>query len=223
MSNVFDKVWHHGLITKLRNLGINNNVTRILIDFLNNRTFKVKIANATSSEREIKAGVPQGSVLGPMLYNICTHDIPKNPATDMALYADDIAITALDRNLKKLRVAAQNALNNINAWSKKWRIAINAQKSTAVIYTMKKKYKFQPLTLQDNGIPCKQEAKHLGIKRLTWRSHIYSAKSKGNALIKLLYPMLKRKSLGLRTKRLLFTTYIQPTILYGSILWRLAA
>lgn len=78
VSKAFDKVWHGGLIHKITMAGISTNLVKIIHSFLQNRNFAVKLEDTFSSTRPILSGVPQGSVLGPILYNLYTHDIPKN-------------------------------------------------------------------------------------------------------------------------------------------------
>ena len=76
ISKAFDKVWHDGLVFKLSKLGIPTYILKYIIDFLSNRSFRVKVSNSYSNFYPIKCSVPQGSVLGPLLFLVYINDIP---------------------------------------------------------------------------------------------------------------------------------------------------
>ena len=78
ISNAFDKVWHAGLIYKLRQNGIRGDLINILNDFLTNRKQRVVLNDQCSSWVDIRAGVPQGSILGPLLFLIYVSDLPNS-------------------------------------------------------------------------------------------------------------------------------------------------
>lgn len=99
----------------------------IIFSFLQNRTFAVKINTTLSETKPIRAGVPQGSILGPLLFNIYTSDIPKIPAT-LATFADDTAIITQNTNLETATDHLQNATDTLNKWLKDWNITLNPSK-----------------------------------------------------------------------------------------------
>ncbi|XP_052738072.1 cell adhesion molecule Dscam2-like [Bicyclus anynana] len=107
MEKAFDRVWHEGLIHKLRHTSNSPKIVRIIKSFLSNRRFKVKVQEELSQEHPATAGVPQGSCLSPALYSLFTDDIPTLPGVTLALYADDAAYvaTSLDTEyaIKKLQ------------------------------------------------------------------------------------------------------------------------
>jgi hypothetical protein len=94
ISQAFDKVWHTGLLYKLQ-LSFPLNYFILLKSYLTNRHFRVKVDNEFSDLLPIHAGVPQGSVLGPLLY---TSDLPSSPDTTTATFADDTAVLVIDPN-----------------------------------------------------------------------------------------------------------------------------
>ena len=95
MSKAFDKVWHEGLIYKLRSYGVQSKLIDLLKDYVSNRKQRVIINGASSSWRPIKSGVPQGSVLGPLLFLEFINDLPEYLICNPKLFADDISLNAI--------------------------------------------------------------------------------------------------------------------------------
>jgi hypothetical protein len=94
LEKAFDSMWINGLIKKMNDGGVDPNFTKLTHSYLSKRTIKVKVNSTVSTPRTIDSGVPQGSVLGPILFNLYTHDIPDFQNTKTALYADDMATYA---------------------------------------------------------------------------------------------------------------------------------
>ena len=88
ISKAFDKVWHQGLLYKLKQNGISGNLLETLADFLNDRKQRVVLNGQNSSWANIEAGVPQGSILGPLLFLIYINDLPDNLSTNVKLFLD---------------------------------------------------------------------------------------------------------------------------------------
>ena len=89
ISKAFDKVWHEGLIFKLKQNGISGDLLQILSDFLSNRKQRVVRNGQNSSWTNVQAGVPQGSILGPFLFLIYINDLPDNLFSNVKLFPDD--------------------------------------------------------------------------------------------------------------------------------------
>ena len=102
VAQAFDKVWHLGLLYKIRTL-LPYNHFNLIKSYLQQRKFRVRFNNSYSSYRVIRAGVPQGSVLGPFLYNIFTSDIPKPKKGFIGTFADDTALAERDKDLATAR------------------------------------------------------------------------------------------------------------------------
>ncbi|KAH1016999.1 hypothetical protein HUJ05_007737 [Dendroctonus ponderosae] len=92
VERAFDRFWHDGLICKLVDSGISKRMCQLMDSYIRRRTFQIKIDHFKSSGRTPEAGVPQGAVLSPLLYNIYTHDIPRAARASIALYVDDTAM-----------------------------------------------------------------------------------------------------------------------------------
>ncbi|GFW52293.1 probable RNA-directed DNA polymerase from transposon BS [Trichonephila clavipes] len=92
IAKAFDKIWHNGLLSKMMRLGFSDQLIKIIHSYLNSREFRVRVENSLSTPRPILSGVPQGSLLGPKLFNLYINDIPKAVGVHLAMYADDTAI-----------------------------------------------------------------------------------------------------------------------------------
>ena len=89
ISKAFDKVWHDGVIFKLEQNGISGDLLNIFIDFLSNRKQKVVLNGQVSAWASVNAGVPQGSILGPLLFLIYINDLSDNLPSNVKLFGDD--------------------------------------------------------------------------------------------------------------------------------------
>ena len=99
ISKAFEKVWHQGLHYKLRQNGISAELLNILTDFIDNRTGRVILNDQYSSRAKVEAGVPQGSILGPLLFLIYINDLSDNLASNPKLFADDTLLFSVIKNV----------------------------------------------------------------------------------------------------------------------------
>ena len=110
----FDKVWHEGLIFKLEQNEISGKLLRLVKDFLSNRKQRVVLNGQCSSWMDVQAGVPQGSILGSLLFLIYINDLPDNLVSNPMLFADDTSLfsTVTDPNVTANQI--NNDLHNIS-------------------------------------------------------------------------------------------------------------
>jgi hypothetical protein len=132
ISWAFDKVWHTALLYKLRQ-SLPLNYFLLFESYLNYRRFRVKVGNEYSDLLPVHAGVPQGSVLGPLLYLLYTSDLPSSPDITTATFADDTAILALDPNPAIASLKLQKILDAIQHCLSLWRLKANGSKSLSPI------------------------------------------------------------------------------------------
>lgn len=216
-SRAFDRLWVSGLIFKLIRLKIPSALIQLIHSYLRSRSFRVRINTSTlSNSTPIQAGVPQGSKLGPILFNLFVNDIPLGFQTTLALFADDTAIIARNHNALYMQKALQRHILLLEKWFSRWRVKLNTNKTQAVFFS------FQhtpppPVTLYGQPIPFGSEAKYLGVtldSRLTFRPHIenvvrkyYFKRSKINFLL--------HSQIDLPCKLKLFKSFLRPTLLYA--------
>ncbi|GFV56541.1 probable RNA-directed DNA polymerase from transposon BS [Trichonephila clavipes] len=135
IAKAFDKIWHDGLISKMMRLGFSDQILKIIHSYLNSREFRVRVENCLSSPRPVKSGIPQGSVLGPRLFNLYINDIPKADNVHLAMYADDTAIISQHTYNFKIIERLQNYITRLQLWLVAWKFKVNASKSASFLFT----------------------------------------------------------------------------------------
>lgn len=229
LTKAFDTIWHDALIYKLILLKYPKNLILLIRNYLSNRSFQVKLQNTFSNSQKLTTGVPQGGVLSPQLYNIYTHDIPTDPNTDIALFADDTAIITTSSQTAQANKYTQQHLNKLQMYYQKWKLLPNPEKSTITYFGNRRKSKNHQSTpsLNNLNIPETPDPKYLGViidKKLTFKKHISSALCKARITKTKLYPLLGPHSkLNTHLKTQIYKSYILPILTYGSQVTELAA
>ncbi|GFW61168.1 RNA-directed DNA polymerase from mobile element jockey [Trichonephila clavipes] len=226
IQKAFDRVWVSGLIFKL----ITNNFPPALIHLINsylvNRTFQVRVNDTLSNSLSINYGVPQGSLLGPLLFNIYIKDIPTHSQTSTNIYADDTVTLATYKNHKTIKIALNNHLKLLETFFDTWKIKINGDKTIAVLFTNRKTQPTPP-TLYSTQLQWSQNTKYLGLtldKKLTWKQHIIQTRDKFRRAQRAIFPLIGRNSeLNMYNELLLYTAVLRPNLTYGSPVWGYAA
>lgn len=176
-----------------------------------------------SSNRNILAGVPQGSVLGPLLYLLFTSDIPlAKKRSILGKFADDTTYLSSHRNQFIAVRSLEENLKEVETWKDRKDINMNCEKTIFIIFTNKK---IRKITLKfcNTPIPLSNVAKYLGITldtKLKWKHHIKLKKKECNFKVYRLNWLLgKKSSLSLDNKLLLYKQIIRPTWAYGCQIW----
>jgi len=186
----------------------------------------VKQQDEYTTLHPIKIGVPQGSVLGPILYLLYTADLPSTDNTEVATFADDTAIMAMHSDPRKATDNLQTNLNKIEIWLKQWRLRVNESKSTHVTFTLRHG-ECPPATLNGIQLNQAQDTKYLGIyldRRLTWQKHIFIKRKQLGIKFRQVYWLIGRNSeLTLDNKLLVYKSILKPLWTYGIQLWGTAS
>ncbi|GBO08824.1 RNA-directed DNA polymerase from mobile element jockey [Araneus ventricosus] len=203
------------------------NLVQLLNSYLDDRKFVVRIGNSSSESKTMKAGIPQGGKISPVLYSIYVNDIPTTHKTLLGMYADDTTILARNKNPKYTAAAINQHLQKLDDWFVKWKIALNVSKTEAVYFAKGEKKHKPVIKIKNKIIPWSQQAKYLGIildNKLTWQSHISSIKTKFRNVTRKLYPLIARDSdMKRKYKILIYTAILRPIITYGCPIWGSAA
>ena len=136
-SKAFDQVWREKLLLSLHHIGIPLQYIRWLYQFLRNRYGKVKFNGSMSKNTQLHQGVPQGSVLSPILFILYINTLALQlPDINInALFADDVTILAVRRTLEEAEHDAQKSVDIVVKWAKEWKLKLNATKSEVSFFS----------------------------------------------------------------------------------------
>ena len=223
VSKAFDKVYHRGLLFKLKQLGISGKLLGLLESYLENRKHRVVINGSTSDWMTFNAGVPQGSILGPLLFLVYINDLVDNIESNIYLFADDTSILhELDNNdLTTSFQLINRDLQKIFDWSTQWRVQFNALKSSYIVFSKRQHRDQWPnVTMGNSNILECQTHCHLGVhlnNTMTWNTHIDSIAKKASKRVfsmKRLSKLVPRKSLIN-----IYKTLIRPIMEYACVVF----
>lgn len=225
VKQAFDRMWIQGLLHKVSEY-LPRAYVKLLRSYLTDRTFEVHHGEAASTSKPISAGVPQGSVLGPLLYVLYTADIPMTKSTDLATFADDTALITSHENHDTATTQLQRAVSKVAEWMRKWKIQINTEKSVYVMFTLRN---CPPtiITVNHTNLLPTPHAKYLGLtldSKLNWRTHILKKREELKIRFRDLFWMFQASNkLSLSNKRLLYVTILRPLWSYAAPIWGIAA
>ncbi len=210
IKGAFDTVWHQGLLYKLKRLGLPNYLGLWIENYLTDRSFQVRVQGSFSSLRPIRAGVPQGSVLGPLLFNLFFNDIADEKCTELGLFADDLSAWHRSRHLKMIEKKLQEYLDNIAQWLSRWRLQLSVEKTVFLLFNKAGKNLKNEINLFYNLDPIEHEKhpKFLGVVMdpgLSFCQHANYIKERAETRMNMLRS-LRGRSWGTNIE-LLLTTY----------------
>jgi hypothetical protein len=225
LEKAFDRVWIKGLLYKMHQAGLNINFIKLMSSYLTSRRIKVKVNNEISNEKLINAGVPQGSVLGPTLFNLYIHDMPQFAKTNLALYADDTAIYAHSFFAQAALLQNRLHLKILSGYFEKWKLKLNETKTETIIFSRKRTNNkiFTPIKINNHTVTPAKTVKYLGVTldtRLNFKENVKQKLNKANNAIRMIYPLIKRNSkLNANNKIIIYKTLIRPIITYAAPIW----
>lgn len=221
-SKAFDTVDHNILCQKLKHMcHFSNTAVKLISSYLVNRSQFVCFGSERSETCQTKRGVPQGSILGPLLYTIYSNDLPsKLDYCGVHMYADDVQlyISCLPSQINDCIGKLNHDLENINKWASINGLCLNAQKSKAIVIS-KQNYDQSSLPtihIGQSTIELVESAKNLGIvinNKLTWSNHINAVCGKTYSILRNLW--ISQYYTPIHVRMLLAKTYLLPTFLYG--------
>ena len=218
-SKAFDVVHHSSLILKNDYYGIRGTTNRWIEAFLSNRTQQVVVDGAFSSQAPVVSGVPQGSVLGPLLFLLYINDLPMGVESRLRLFADDCVVY---RDVKTDADSAilQDDLDRLARWEQKWRMAFNISKCHIMHITRNKKVNKHPYQLNNQPLSTVNQTTYLGVELtsdLNWSPHIDKICSKASQSLGFLRRNLH--SARQETKSAAFKSLVRPTTEYSAAVW----
>ena len=221
LSKAFDTLNHTILLDKLKHYGISGIENDLFRDYLSNRYQYVEHRNSRSAKKLITTGVPQGSILGPILFLIYINDLPLvSTMFDMLMYADD---TTLYCNVDKY--SSNNSINielsKISNWLSSNKLSLNVKKTKFMVFhTMQRKIEYPKLIINNVAIEMVTQFNFLGIilsSTLKWNAHIDHISKKISKVIGVMYRLkcIYPEAILLT----LYNTLILPHFTYGLLIW----
>lgn len=227
LKKAFDTVSHPILLEKLKNLGITEKAFNIFESYLSNRIQITKIDQYESKIAKVIYGVPQGSVLGPLLFLIYINDISNIGLSGYtSLYADDTCLFYFGHTIQNIINEAQKDLNILHSWLSQNLLTINTAKTSYIIFSAKNKKipDFTPLTINNETINKTNNEKYLGLildNRLTFKAHIDYLRNKIIPLTGALRNISKYVPYKLR--HTIYNALVKPHLEYLIQIWGQAA
>ena len=225
-SKAFDMIDHSKLLSKLKHYAVSDHTIGIFESYLSNRTQSVCINSKQSTLLPIKYGVPQGSILGPLLFSIFINDLPLCINTSESnLFADDTTLLSLASNVATLNENLNISMDALKRWCISNLMFVNAKKSGCMLVcTRQKRMKLPCGTLHihfnNDTIPQVTHHRLLGVildQNLTWGNHIDKTCYKISSKIYLLNRI--KNFIDIETRKLFYFAYIQPYLDYCSSVW----
>jgi hypothetical protein len=218
-SKAFDKVLHQQLLKTVENYGIRSTTAKWIKSFLTGRTQRVLVEGQSSATVPVTSGVPQGSVLGPLLFLIYINDLPECVQSSTRLFADDCILYRQIRS-RSDQEQLQKDLDALAEWERTWGMEFHPQKCSLLRITRSKtpkqfQYHLKGVTLTED-----RTSKYLGVdleSNLAWRRHIDRTSKKANNMLGFLRRNLHKASENTKSKA--YKAIVRPHLEYCCSVW----
>ena len=224
ISKAFDRVWHDGVLFKLRSNRVEGNLYKLIKSFLSDRYQRVVLNGQYSEWAKIKAGVPQGSILGPLLFLIYINDLPNNLQSDAKLFADDTSIFSVVSDKHTSATILNDDLAYIQQWAYQWKMSFNPDESKQakeVVFSRKLNKPIHPdISFNEVNVQKTEAQKHLGLvldEKLNFNQHInnmINKATKGISILRKLRFYIPRSSL-----LTLYKSFIRSSLDYADVIY----
>jgi len=219
-SKAFDKVCHRRLMHKLTFYGVTGHTNNWIHSFLSDRHQRVVVNQVTSKSLPVRSGVPQGTVLGPVLFLAFINDMPQSVrSSNVRLFADD-AIIYRSVETSSDSEHLQHDLAALERWELDWSMSFNPAKCSHISFTRRRNPIINSYSLHETTLEKVSSVKYLGVtltSNLTWTHHISNVVSKANQVLGIVRRNLKVAPTECKAQA--YTTLIRPHLEYCSSVW----
>ena len=218
-SKAFDTVAHQRLLLKLEHYGIRGQLLEWIRSWLTTRRQKVVVDGERSSEVPVKSGVPQGTVLGPLMFLLFVNDIGRNISSKLRLFADD---TLLYREIKNKEDTSklQQDLNTLEKWSKTWQMRFNPKKCVVQRIYKTRQPVIKDYQLMGHTLEAASHSTYLGVelaRDLSWNEHINRITTKANRSLGFIRRNLNK--CPEKVKEQAYIALVRPHLEYACCAW----
>ena len=224
ISKAFDRVWHDGLIFKLKSYGVSGSLLLLIQNFLSGRSQRVVLDGQASEWTEVLAGVPQGSILGPLFFLIYINDLPEGIISMIKIFADDSSLFSLILDQIRCSIELNSDMQKVSEWAHQWKMSFNpdpSKQAVEVYFTRRLNPPDPPeINFNNAAVATQDHQKHLGLildQELAFDRHIDEKINKANrgiGLIRRLRVFLPRDSLVT-----IYKAHVRPHLDYGDIVY----
>ena len=227
LSKAFDTIDHKILLHKLNYYGIRETSLKLIESYLSDRKQYVSLDNQNSSFLPVKVGVPQGSILGPLLFIIYINDFHKASSKfHPIVYADDSTLSASLRTFDSADQDRNSVINGeldkVSNWLKLNKLSLNSSKTKALIFhTIQRNVTYPNIVVNSSPVEFVESFNYLGIeidKHLSWKPHIHKISKKMSKVVGVMSRM--KNILPVRVLLTLYNTLFLPYLNYGVLCWK---
>ena len=225
MEKAYDSVWRDGLLHKLDKKGIQGRIWNWLNNFLQDRTGYCKLKHQEGEKFVSRVGLPQGSVLSPLLFNIFIEDMYEAVTCRKVKFADDGTLWRSGKDIPKMVQDMEIDLEEIRMWVKKWRMKLNIQKTEFCIFSKDQEILDMDIEMRmaDKNLKRTRTPKLLGVildERLTYQEHVKSVEMNAQKVLSALRILGKTERIDPANMVRLYKSIVVPQLEYAAAIWQ---
>ena len=218
-SKAFDSVPHLRLLEKLRYYGVGGRLNRLLGSLLQDRRQRVVVNGSKSSWVPVRSGVPQGTVIGPILFLVYINDIKSGVTSDMRLFADDSIIYRTINTDEDHRILTED-LHKLQTWATKWQMIFKPEKCFVMNITNKRNPSFHTYSMRGTPLSVVRSWKYLGViidDKLNFNEHCEKTLKRAYSSLAIIQRTLY--AAPIECKKIAYQSLVRPKLEYASSAW----